>query len=151
MLLGEVGLYHEGLHCIIGTLYHCKISMSADLQQNIFVTVYLLFTHNYIAFAYLAGLLIGIGLSIWRPSRFSTFILLGFAILLFSFEYDKHIISGLRDQTLQSLITVKQHYKVQRNVTLTITEILPVFFYVLGWALVFSAIIYAALKMHKKK
>jgi hypothetical protein len=125
--------------------------MSADLQQNIFVTVYLLFTHNYIAFAYFFGMLIGIGLSIWRPSRFSTFIFLGFAILLFSFEYDKHIIAGLRDQTLKSLITVKQHYKVQRLVTLVITEILPVLFYLLGWGMVYLAIIFAALKMHKKK
>ncbi len=125
--------------------------MAPDLQQNIFVTIYLLFTHNYIAFAYLAGLLIGIALSIWRPSRFSTFILLGFAILLFSFEYDKHIISGLRNQTLQSLITVKQHYKVQRIVTLVITEILPVFLYCLGWGMIYLSIIFAALKMHKKK
>lgn len=125
--------------------------MSPDLTQNIFVTVYLLFTHNYIAFAYFLGMLIGIGLSVWRPSRFSIFIFFGFAILLFSFEYDKHIISGLRDQTLGSLITVKQHYKVQRIVTLVITEILPILFYILGWGMIYLAVIYAALKMHKKK
>ncbi len=43
--------------------------LAPDLQQNIIVTLYLLFTHNYIAIAYFAGLLISIGLSLYRPSR----------------------------------------------------------------------------------
>lgn len=126
-------------------------AITPDLQQNILVTIYLLFSHNYIAFAYLVGLLVGIGLSLYRPSRFATMILLGFAILLFSFEYDKHIIEAFRQQTLTSLITIKQHYKVQHIVNLLITEILPVVFYVAGWFFIFTAIIYEALRQKKDK
>jgi hypothetical protein len=124
---------------------------SSDLQQNILVTIYLLFSHNYIAFVYLLGVIIGIGLSLYRPSRFATLILLGFAILLFSFEYDKHIIVGLREQTIKSLITAQPHYKLQRMVDLLISEVLPVFFYILGWLTIFTAVIKAGVSFGKKK
>lgn len=125
-------------------------TISPDLQQNILVTIYLLFTHNYIAFAYFTGVLIGIALSLYRPSRFSTMILLGFAILLFSFEYDKHIISAFREQTVKSLITLQPHYKLQKLIDLVITELLPVLLYVLGWLFIYLAIFYGAVRMKKK-
>lgn len=125
--------------------------VTPDLQQNILVTIYLLFSHNYIAFAYFTGLIISIVLAIYRPSRFTTFAFLGFAILLFSFEYDKHIIEGFREQTLRSLITITPHYKVQRILDVAITHLLPVLFYITGWFFIYLAIFYAARKMGKKK
>ncbi len=125
--------------------------LAADLQQNIMVTVYLLFSHNYIAFAYFTGLIISIILSIKWPSRFSTYSFLGFAILLFSYEYDKHIIEGLRQQTLRSLITLQPHLRFQRLISVTITEILPILFYIAGWAFIYLAIIHAARKLGKKE
>ncbi len=120
-----------------------------DLGQNIITTIYLLFSHNYIAFAYFIGLLIGISLALYRPSRFATLILLGFAILLFSFEYDKHIIEGFREQTIKSFITTQPHFRLQRIIDVLISEILPIVFYITGWAFIFFSIIYAGLKMGK--
>lgn len=125
--------------------------VTADLQQNILVTIYLLFSHNYIAFAYVIGLIISIALAIYRPSRFTTFAFLGFAILLFSFEYDKHIIEGFREQTLRSLITITPHYKVQRILDVVITHLLPVLLYITGWLFIYLAIIYGAGKTGKQK
>ncbi len=124
--------------------------LAPDLKQNLFNTVYLLFTHNYIAFAYLIGLVTAAVLSVYRPSRFVTLILLGFLILLFSFEYDKHIIDSLRQQTLTSLITAQPHYRLEKIVNLIISEALPVIFYILGWFFIFFAIVYEALKPKKK-
>ena len=126
-------------------------SVTPELQQNIITTIYLLFSHNYIAFAYFLGLILSIALAIYKPSRFTTFAFLGFAILLFSFEYDKHIISGLREQTIRSLITVTPHFRLSRMLDLVISDLLPVLFYVLGWAFIYLSIIYAARKMHKEK
>lgn len=123
--------------------------MAPDLQQNIIITFYLLFSHNYEAFAYFVGIVIGIVLAFYRPSRFALLILLGFVILLFSFEYDKHIIVGLREQTLKSLITTTPHFKVARVVNLLLSDIMPILLYVAGWGMVFLAIISAALKMKK--
>lgn len=126
-------------------------TITPDLQQNILITIYLLFSHNYEAFAYFIGLILGIILAIYKPSRFSTFVLLGFAILLFSFEYDKHIINSFREQTMKSLITVTPHYKVSHIINLVITELLPILFYVLGWIFIFAAIINGSLRNEKGK
>lgn len=123
--------------------------MAPDLQQNVIITFYLLFSHNYEAFAFFVGILIGVILAFYRPSRFALLILLGFAILLFSFEYDKHIIVGLREQTLKSLITTTPHFKVARIVNLLLSDIMPILLYVAGWGMVFTAIISAALKIKK--
>jgi hypothetical protein len=125
-------------------------SIAPDIQQNLAITAYLLFSHNYIAFVYLGGLAISILLSILRPSRFSVLILLGFLILLFSFEYDKHLIVPFRNQTLKSLITEIPHYKLQKVINLIISEILPIFFYTLGWGFIYLAIIIEGLKKSKK-
>jgi hypothetical protein len=116
-------------------------TITPDLSANIITTLYLLFSHNYIVFAYLTGLIISVFLSLYRPSRYATLLLLGFALLTFSYEYDKHIVDGLRDQTLTSLITAKPHYTVQRWINIAIGEILPVFFYTFGWFLIFLALI----------
>ena len=126
-------------------------NVTPDLRQNILTTIYLLFSHNYIALAYFGGMVIGGILAFWKPSRFAILNLFGFAILLFSYEYDKHIISGLREQTLKSLITETPHFRLQRYVNLFISDLLPVLFYILGWGMVFAAIVYAGLKLAKKK
>lgn len=130
--------------------YESMPAVSGDLRQNIIVTVYLLFTHNYIAIAYFLGMGLGVFLSIYKPSRFSTFILLGFAILLFSYEYDKHIIAGLREQTLKSLITVTPHFRLARYINLLLSDLLPVLLYIAGWGFIFGAIFYAARKIRDK-
>ena len=127
------------------------MEVSPDLRQNIIVTLYLLFSHNYIAIAYFSGMILGIILSIYRPSRYAVFVFLGFAILLFSYEYDKHIIVGLREQTLRSLITITPHYRLQRFVNLALSDLMPVVLYVIGWGLILGAIVYAGRKMGKKK
>ena len=126
-------------------------AISPDIGQSMMVTLYLMFSHNYEAIAYFSGMLLGIALSVWKPSRFSIFVLLGFAVLLFSFEYDKHIITGLRNQTLLSLSTAQPHLRFQRLINLFISEFLPIFFYVLGWGMIFTSIFYAGLKLNKVK
>lgn len=117
-------------------------NITPDLSTNIIETLYLLFAHNYIVFAYILGLFISIIISLTRPSRQSTFLLLGFALLTFSYEYDKHIISGLRDQTMGSLITSQAHYTAAHWINLIIGSLMPIIFYMTGWIFVYAAIIF---------
>lgn len=118
--------------------------LTADLKQNAIVSLYLLFSHNYIVFAYLFGLMIAIITAVVRPSRFSILMLLGFAVLVFSFEYDKHIIAGFREQTLKSLITATPHYRLQRLINLVISELIPIALYFLGWLFIYVGLIAGA-------
>lgn len=124
--------------------------ISPDLKQNAIITLYLFFTHNYIVFAYAGGLLLSIIISLIRPSRFSILMLLGFAVLVFSYEYDKHIIVPFREQTIQSFITQTPHYRLQKIISLTISEILPMLFYLIGWGFVYVGILTVGLKRKKK-
>jgi hypothetical protein len=117
------------------------LTVTPDLSSNIIHTIYLTFAHNDVLFAYLVGLVIAVVMALKRPSRFATLLILGFAVLAFSFEYDKHIIVGLRDQTIGSLITEKPHFKVQKFTDELISEIMPIVFYIGGWAIIFTALI----------
>jgi len=110
-----------------------------------------MFIHNYILLAYVLGLLASIIVAIKKPSRFALFLILGFALLAFSFEYDKHIVDGLRQQTIQSLITVKPHYRAQKYINLVISEVLPVFFYISGWLMIYIAIFIGGWKKTAKQ
>lgn len=111
-----------------------------ELQQNIIHTIYALFIHNYIVFAYFFGLLFSLYLAIKSPSRFAVFLSIGFALLTFSFEYDKHIVAGLREQTINSLITAEPHYRLQRWLNILISEVLPILFYLVGWVMIYIAL-----------
>jgi len=125
--------------------------MSPDVQQNTINTIYLIFSHNYIAIAYFIGILISTFLAVKKPSRYAVFLLLGFIILLFSFEYDKHIIVPFREQTMNSLITATPHRKLSKLIDIIIADVIPMATYICGWGLVFTSIVYAGFKIDQKK
>lgn len=121
--------------------------MAPDLSQGFIRTIYLTFAHNELVIAYVTGLVISAVMAFKRPSRFYLLLLIGFAILAFNFEYDKHIIDALRDQTLTSIVAdPSKHFRAQRFISILITELVPVILYITGWGCVFLAIISQGLK-----
>lgn len=126
--------------------------ITPDLKQNIFYTLYFTITHNALALFYFSGIIFAIGLSLYRPSRKSVLLLLGFSLLLFGFQYNKHILEGLREQTLNALITIQEHNKVRRIINIITLKLLPLFFPLTGGFLVlFSGYLYfIEYKLRKK-
>lgn len=125
--------------------------ITPELSQNIFYTVYFTILHNYLAMFYAAGIVVAVIISIIKPSRKSVLLLLGFIILLFAFEYGKHIEDGLREQTMNSLITIQEHNKVRRIVNIVTLKLLPLGLPVLGWVLVGTSLyLYAKPHLAKK-
>ena len=116
------------------------MTITPDLKQNILYTIYFTITHNAIALFYFLGIVVAIGLSLYRPSRKSILLLLGFIILLFGFEYNKHILESLREQTLNALITIQEHNKVRRIINIVTLKLLPLALPLVGWILVLSSI-----------
>ncbi|MCL5411905.1 MAG: hypothetical protein M1150_04210 [Patescibacteria group bacterium] len=116
-------------------------ALPPDLKQNLLQSIYLLFSHNHIVIAYSGGAVLAAILSFLKPNRFHLLLLLGFLILAFNFEYDKHIIEPLRNQTLTSIIGNGNHVKAEYYLDLFISEVIPVILYVLGWGLIFLAMI----------
>lgn len=122
--------------------------ITPDLKQNIFYTVYFTVTHNALAIFYLGGIIVAAAMAFLKPSRKWVLMLLGFIILLFGFEYNKHIVEGLREQTINALITVQEHNKVRRLINIFTLKLLPLGLPVLGWILVLAA---ASLRFLPKK
>ena len=85
------------------------MTIPADLKQNIFYTVYFTVTHNLPVFFYGGGILVFALLAIIKPRRSFILLLLGCILLLFAFEYEKHILDGLKEQTINALITIKEY------------------------------------------
>ena len=125
--------------------------MSPDLKQNIFYTVFFIFLHNFSAIFYFTGIVISSILLLIKPTRWKTLLLFGFIILLFAFEYKKHIVEPLKQQTLNSLITVRQHYKTERVVNIVLVKALPLLLPLSGWSLVIFGFLLMLRKGKKEK
>jgi hypothetical protein len=108
-------------------------NIATDLSVNINNTIYLTIVHNYIPILFALGFLISVFWSIKKPSRSHTFILLGFILLLFEFEYSKHIIEGLKTQTINSVITANPHYTAKKWLNIIIEDLTPMFLFISGW------------------
>ncbi|MDQ5981704.1 MAG: hypothetical protein QG570_461 [Patescibacteria group bacterium] len=109
--------------------------MTTDSLLN---TVYLTFAHNEYAIAFFLGTIISFFLLLYKPSRYATLLLIGFSTLLIGFEYQKHIMEPLQNQTLESLESDGGAS------TLTLVRIfqklLPFGFFTIGWGSIFSSI-----------
>lgn len=110
--------------------------ITPDLKQNLFYMIFFTVTHNAPVFIYGLGILCAAIYSILKPSRGSVLILLGFILLLFGFEYNKHILEGLREQTINALITIQEHNKVRRIINIITLKVIPFLTPLLGWCMV---------------
>lgn len=106
--------------------------MAPDTQQNILVAMFLLVEHNFFAIVFLCGAIISTGLALYKPSRGAILMIIGFTLLLFAFEYQKHILEGLLEQTKGSLITERQSYRLEWILDKTFGKVLPPFLYFIG-------------------
>lgn len=109
--------------------------ITSDLSANINNTVYLTIIHNYALFIYIFGFLVSIFWSIKKPSRSHTLVMLGFILLIFHFEYTKHIIDSLKEQTINSIITANPHYTAKKWLNILLEDLTPIFLFCSGWLL----------------
>lgn len=101
------------------------MQLSPDLKQNLFYMVYFVVKHNFLAVIYVFGIIISISLAIYKPSRANVLLILGFSALLLAFEFSKHIAEPLYNQTITSLITIQEHYKLRWILDKLINKIIP--------------------------
>lgn len=124
------------------------IILPPDLKQNIFYMIYFIVKHNFFAILFAVAAIVSIGAAIIKPSRGAILMFVGFILLLFSYEYIKHIKDPLREQTINSLVTIQPHNKVTRIVNFALNKGLPLFLPGLG---VFMVILATLFWFHDKK
>ncbi len=126
--------------------------ITPELKQNIFVTITLLLLHNWEVILFVIGLFLSLFWLIYKPKRENVLLFIGFGFLIFGFEFNKHIADGLIEQTTNSLITMTKHYKLEWLIRVTISKILPLFFYFLGiLSIIIGAFLNIKNRSNKKK
>jgi hypothetical protein len=117
-----------------------------SLTDGIINTVFLTFLHNQYAIAFLLGAILSLIALLIKPSRYFVLLLIGFLTLLLGFEYNKHIIEPLQDQTLTSLGLEDGGGSAGTLVIRTFQKLLPILFFTIGWGSIFIAIFAKAFK-----
>jgi hypothetical protein len=107
--------------------------MSPNLQNNIFDLIYWTFLHNSDAIALFLSVMFALGLLFWRPQRVLVLWLIGFTLLLARFEYLKHVVDPLTNQTLEVLIRTEGHYRARQVIDVFFYDVLPLGMYLIGW------------------
>lgn len=102
---------------------------------NLINTSYSFYTHNWQlvyfgGFAFLCFLRL-----MFKPSRFYVFMLLGFLILLFEFEYTKHLIPHVRENVTE-LILVDPARRSFNFANTFFSKLFPIFMQAFGWFLI---------------
>ncbi|CAN5133713.1 hypothetical protein BH09PAT2_BH09PAT2_06950 [soil metagenome] len=112
--------------------------MAPDTQQNILYTIYFILLHNFEAIFYVGCIVLITLWALYLPTRAKIIILWGFIALLFVFEYNKHILEPLREQTINSLITVRQSSRIENYINRVTIRIIPRGLPILGWLLIIA-------------
>lgn len=116
--------------------------IAPDTRQNILYTIYFIIIHNYEAIFYALGIILVTLWALYKPSRGKILMMWGCIILLFAFEYEKHILEPLRQQTLGSLVTERQSLRIEYVVNKFFTKAVPLGLPILGWMLVVGGIFF---------
>ena len=112
---------------------------AVTLKQQAASTLLATFLHNQYAFAFSLGIIISLVILLHKPNRNTVLFLISFIILFIAFEYDKHIVSALEEQTINSMALTQGGAMIWLKRALY--KILPFLFFITGWGTLFLAII----------
>lgn len=119
--------------------------------DSIINTIYLTFAHNEYAIAFFIGALMSFISLLVKPSRRSTLLLISFTTLLLGFEYEKHIMEPLMEQTLQSLQVDGNSGRSGIFLVRAFQKLLPFGFFIIGWGSLFLAIFAPVFTLKSKR
>ncbi len=116
--------------------------VSSQLQQGIIDLIYFTWLHNAEMLAYFAGTLLALFLLIKKPKRVYILLVVGFVVLMLQFQYVKHIVEPLLDQTLQTVLqTGALATRFQKLTRFFLEKMIPIGLYLFGWGSIFISII----------
>lgn len=108
--------------------------------DNLTNTIYLTFAHNEYAIAFFIGMILSCISLLYKPSRSKVLLLVAFTTLLIGFEYEKHIMEPLMDQTLNSLGVAGDGSRASSLMVKIFQKLLPFGFFTVGWGLLFGVL-----------
>ena len=126
--------------------------ISSNLQQGLINIIYFTWLHNSEAIAYFIGCLISLYLQFKKPNRKHLILFIGFLTLLIQFEYIKHMVTPLLDQTLQAVLEQgATASRFQKILDFTLQKFVPFTLYLLGWGSLFLSLFLPSKTSGKKQ
>jgi hypothetical protein len=126
--------------------------VSPELQQGLLDLVYFTWLHNAEAIAYFIGCFLTLGLQFIRPRRLYLLFFIGFLLLLLQFQYVKHIVVPLEEQTLQTVLQQgSQGVRFTKLTSFFLQKLVPLGLYVTGWGSIFGGIFLKAKNPDKRE
>lgn len=127
-----------------------------SLKTGIFQFLYFTFLHNADAIAYFVGILFVFSLLLAKPRRILVLFLMGFILLELRFQYLKHIVDPLYDQTVGAMLQGGTFFRTRRFLDLFINDLIPLLLYFGGWGSLCAGIFFSVnsnfhQKLFKKK
>jgi hypothetical protein len=127
-----------------------KIPMvGPDVEQAVEHTLRLTFLHNFIPIGLALACLGSLIYLILKPSRLRIFLLIGFGLLLLHFEYMKHILEPLTNQTMVTLTTDQHNYGFEWLTSKILTKGVPIILLMGGWGSLIGCGVYFFMKRRK--
>ena len=108
-----------------------------SLKAGIFQFLYFTFLHNADAVAYAVGVLFAFLLLLKQPRRRFVLFLLGFLMLELRFQYLKHIVDPLYDQTVGAMLQGGTFFRTRRLLDIAMNDLAPMALYFGGWGSLF--------------
>ena len=103
------------------------------MGEGIFNLVYFTFLHNYDVLGFSLATIVSLVLLIKHPTRQHVFFFIGFLLLILNFEYQKHIVQGLAEQTADILFTTEGNYRAQWLTRIAFYHLAPLLLWLAGW------------------
>ncbi|MGD9129276.1 MAG: hypothetical protein PVJ09_02205 [Candidatus Woesebacteria bacterium] len=123
--------------------------MNPALKTGLARLVYLTFLHNSDAIALFLGIILALVLLLRKPRRVYVFFLLAFVLLLARFEYLKHVVDPLQEQTVTTVIQEEGHHRAKRWFDVFFNDFVPMILYLSGWGTLFLGILISGGDMGK--
>jgi hypothetical protein len=115
-----------------------------SLKTGLFQLLYFTFLHNADAIAYMIGIIFIFVLLLKKPSRVLVLFLLGFIVLEIRFQYLKHIVDPLYDQTVGAMLQEGTFFRTRRLIDLLLNDLVPLGLFFVGWGCVFAGIFFSS-------
>lgn len=126
--------------------------ISPQLQQGLLNIVYFTWLHNSEAIAYFIGIILTLFLQFKHPNRRNLLFFIGFLVLLLNFEYEKHFVEPLLNQTVQAVLEQgATANRFQKLISFFFQKFIPLISYLIGWGSLFLAIVLGSKSTDKPK
>lgn len=110
------------------------------MKQGLFQLIYFTYLHNQLVIGLALACLASLFLLIKKPQRRYVWFFIGFLILILHFEYQKHIVKDLADQTIATLFLEEGNYRWRWLTKVGLYHLTPLLLWLGGWASVVAGI-----------